>query len=506
MRWRGRPRPSRSSAGRSAAVRSPGGRCGTACGKCSSSSRSIGTVAAGALNAAAAFARDRRYRRGRLRMARLPAPRPDRADRRGAPRLCRRTCGGAAAGEKSDREAGTARMRIRQDAATLLAGVAAGSGGCASVAVAARARHRVAVAGRACLGMGDRGCRARPAGMAAFAAGPAAGERRGTPRAGRHGRAVRAAGTSSSATRGPACSRSRTRPHRFHSPRSIRSSPGPGDGRGGRAPLPSGGRQRVGAIQPARGHAAGRAPVPGGPPRGAPPHPGDQDAAAQSPVVGAAAARALWRGRANGLARGLRPVAPRRAPCSIRFRRPVRRPAACSSRRPRASFPIGCAHTRRGCWCSRSAVPPSTSIPVGLRSRTTRCAPRASSDAAAAARAGRARADPPGRPGQRRQVEPPECVGTGDAVRGRAVADDRARRGISARDWKDVRRSARRHAGPRRAHRRRTCRSRRSAPTSSCGSPRRRSRRASPTVKALMIFAPGRRRSLRAGRRPFFSR
>ena len=44
---------------------------------------------------------DRRHRRGRLRMAGLPAPRPDRAQRRGAPRLCGRTCGGAAAGEKS---------------------------------------------------------------------------------------------------------------------------------------------------------------------------------------------------------------------------------------------------------------------------------------------------------------------------------------------------------------------------------------------------------------------
>ena len=49
------------------------------------------------------FRGDRRHRRGRLRMAGLPAPRSDGAQRRGAPRLCRRTCGRVAAGEESDR-------------------------------------------------------------------------------------------------------------------------------------------------------------------------------------------------------------------------------------------------------------------------------------------------------------------------------------------------------------------------------------------------------------------
>ena len=87
--------------------------------------------------------------------------------------------------------------------------------------------------------------------------------------------------------------------------------------------LHPGGAQRVGAIQPARRAAAGRAPVARYTPRGAAPHPGNQDAAAQSPAVGAAAKRALRRGRTGRMARGLRPLAPR-----------ARRAQSAAGRRP----------------------------------------------------------------------------------------------------------------------------------------------------------------------------
>ena len=69
------------------------------------------------------------------------------------------------------------------------------------------------------------------------------------------------------------------------------------------------GHQRLGAVQPARGAAADRAPVPGPAPGGAAPHSGNKDAAAQSSPVGASAERALRGGRTHRLEGRLRPVA-----------------------------------------------------------------------------------------------------------------------------------------------------------------------------------------------------
>ena len=268
-------------------------------------------------------------------------------------------------------------MRLGRHAATLLAGDAAGSGGRASVAVAARARHGLAVAGRACLDVGDRGRRPRPAGMAALKAGPAAGERRGAPRAGRHGRAVARLERRRTGRMGRgARDRRRDRAVFLHRDRTARRQR-PRDGRSGRTPLPSRGAQRLGAIQPARGLAAGRAAVSGRAPGGAPPHPGSQDDAAQSSAVGAAAnerygaaAQKGWR-VGYGLWRLVRAVL-----------NPLQAVGQETSgvfvEKTAASFPIVCAPTRRGCSCSRSAALPSTSIPADLRSRTTRCAPRGS--------------------------------------------------------------------------------------------------------------------------------
>jgi len=63
-----------------------------------------------------------------------------------------------------------------------------------------------------------------------------------------------------------------------------------------------------------------------------------------------------------------------------------------------------------------------------------------------------ARANRPGRPGQRRKVQPPECIGPGDQGRYRAPADDIERRRTLARPrWASMR-DARRPAGARREH------------------------------------------------------
>ena len=149
----------------------------------------VGTVAASALNAAAAFAVTvgigesacvwlAYQRRG------LTAP-----TRRGAARLQ----GGLAAGlrqAKGRAPAGRSNAHeIRSDGAAHLAGDAAGRRGCAAVGVAACAGHRMALAGRTCLDLGARGRNPRPAGVAAGAAGPPPRQRRGAGCTRRHRRA-----------------------------------------------------------------------------------------------------------------------------------------------------------------------------------------------------------------------------------------------------------------------------------------------------------------------------
>src|ERR1700681_1798444 len=87
------------------------------------------------------------------------------------------------------RDARETAHEIRQTASTLLAGDAPVPGGRTSVAVSLGARSCVALARRACLGLGDCGRCPRPAGLAPIKICPAARKRGGAPRVRRFGRA-----------------------------------------------------------------------------------------------------------------------------------------------------------------------------------------------------------------------------------------------------------------------------------------------------------------------------
>ena len=215
----------------------------------------------------------------------------------------------------------------------------------------------------------------------------------------------------------------------------------------------------------------------------------DKDAAAQSPAVGAAAKRALRRGRADRMARGLRPLAAR-----------ARRAQSAAGRRP------GNQRRVRGEDRERPLLSPARLRDADVRARgrprrhrpVLRPAGAVGGGGARRARArrgrrraaGRAGADRADRPGQRGKVEPGECIGAGDAVRGRTGADHRARGRIPARAGRAAGRVARRpcRASASARRRRRSCWRRPSAPTSSCGSPPRRSRRARRTGRSLDDF------------------
>src|ERR1035438_9205923 len=100
----------------------------------------------------------------------------------------RRGSGGLKVTARSVRE--TAHDVRRTTPALLVAGDTPVRGGCTSVAVSPRTRRCVALAGWACLGLGDRGRRPRPTGLAPIKVYPAAGQRGGSPRARRFGRAL----------------------------------------------------------------------------------------------------------------------------------------------------------------------------------------------------------------------------------------------------------------------------------------------------------------------------
>ena len=375
-------------------------------------------------------------------------------------------------------------MRFGRTLRRYLAGDAAGPGGRAAVAVAARARHRVAMAGRARLGVGDRGGRPRPAGLAACEAGPAARQRRSARRARRSGRAV------------ARLERRRAR----------------GVVRGARH------RRRDGAVFVHRDRAA-CSPAPATRSRrwraACIPRPISAWAQFSLPEVLLLAERLCRDVRREALRHipGIRTLrlshllwVQRQTSAMAEPRRPdgasatafggcARRAQSAAGRRPgnqrhvrgedRERPLLSPARLRRrGCWCSRSAAPPSTSTPAGWRCRRRSCASRESAmRPRRPSRRGRAGADRSDRPGQRGQVEPGERIGTGDAERGRAGADDRARGGISARAGRPSGGVARRLCRASAGAPRRSCWRRPSAPTSSCGSPPRPSRRARPTVE-----------------------
>src|SRR6516165_9008328 len=102
-------------------------------------------------------------------LARLPPPRACRAERGGSPRLRRGARSRASAVQRpapgAVRRALHAVWRVL---ATLLAGSAAYDRRGRTVALTACARNRVALAGRACLAMGDRHGGVEPPGVAAL--------------------------------------------------------------------------------------------------------------------------------------------------------------------------------------------------------------------------------------------------------------------------------------------------------------------------------------------------
>src|ERR1035437_10968167 len=92
----------------------------------------------------------------------------------------RRGSGGPKVMQRSARE--TAHDVRRTTPALLVAGDTPVRGGRTSVAVSPRTRRCVALAGWACLGLGDRGSRPQPTGLAPIKVYPAAGPRGGSAR------------------------------------------------------------------------------------------------------------------------------------------------------------------------------------------------------------------------------------------------------------------------------------------------------------------------------------
>ena len=188
----------------------------------------VGTVAAGALNAAAAFAVTvgigeaacvwLAYRRRGL-----TAP-----DRRGAPRLRGWTCGWAAAGEESSHAS------ARETAHEIWPNRCGAIGRRCSCSWRSRFRgclsSRSALCGSGRAGMFGSG-RLRPPlfGLLAWPLSSLFGGARTRRRASRLAiwPSLRVAGTSLNETLGPRCSQSRMPPHHFPSPKWIRSSPAP---------------------------------------------------------------------------------------------------------------------------------------------------------------------------------------------------------------------------------------------------------------------------------------